>query len=77
MKYMHIKIYPYKFHKMTTKSIYKVQIQHKSHKEIDDLPFSPWEEDATADGQRERKKKEASHVSYISNTNHIFTHTDK
>jgi hypothetical protein len=43
---------------MTTKFIYKVQIQHKSHTEIDDLP--PWEEEVVADGQRERKKKEAS-----------------
>jgi hypothetical protein len=31
------------------------QITHTQ--QTDDLPFSPWEEEAAADGQRERKKK--------------------
>jgi hypothetical protein len=78
MKYMYRQIYPYTFHKMTTKSIYKIQIEHKSHTQRHDLPFSSWEEDAAADGQRERKmkKEEASRISYRSNTNHTHTQTD-
>ena len=45
--------------KEASRRSYRSNTNH-THTQTNDLLFSPWEKEAAANGQRERKKKEAS-----------------